>query len=50
MAGNDVEHAGHAPKIAENTPTKTYGKLFEITTTTKVSILSAEQHSNAVSA
>ena len=42
MAGNDVAHAGHAPKIAEKTPSKTYGKLFEIKTTTKGSILFAE--------
>ena len=50
MAGHDVEHAGHAPKIAEKTPSKTYCKLFEITTTTKGSILFAERHNNAVSA
>ena len=50
MAGHDVAHAGHAPKIAEKTPTKTYGKLFEITTTKKGSILFAERHNNAVSA
>jgi hypothetical protein len=50
MAGHDVAHAGHASKIAEKTPTKTYGKLFEITTNTKGPILFVEQHSNAVSA
>ena len=45
MAGNDLVHAVHAPNIA---PPTTYGKLFEITTSTKSSILFAERHTNAV--
>jgi hypothetical protein len=50
MAGNDLVHAVHAPNIAKEAPPTTYGKLFEITTSTKSSILFAERHTNAVQA
>ena len=43
MAGNDLVHAVHAPNIAKEAPPTTYGKLFEITTSTKNSILFVER-------